>query len=292
VSDTPSPASLELKLTGFDVQKPTSSVNLKDSKPSQRICDLCRRIDFKSALGSNIRGKAIGNGPFICNLDHINRDSDCSICAFFREMRIYPPQRDGRDLRFSLVAFSALTQLRLSGLGIQDAVMLAVVGRSFANSLSEDDRHGYSLGPYIMSSAVPLVEVATPAIRGRALDPKIIDCSVIVDWVDFCRLNHSRRCPKMETHTIDGFRVIDCEMRQVVTAPECCEYIALSYVWGDSEAKDLLSRNIIPDLTHPVIEDSITVTMRLGFRYLWGQSFLRQNYHPTLRAESVLGVRP
>lgn len=185
-------------------------------------------------------------------------------------MRIKPPRGHKSDFSFKLVVFSALAQLHFAGLDIEDSVMLAVVGKSISNSLSTNDRDGYSLGPYIMSPNPPRRRDTTaPIIRARALNHQAIQCSVLVEWVDFCRQNHPEDCPTHEIHSIDGFRVIDCEMRQVILAPELCEYVALSYVWGAMQTKAVLEHNILPDATHPVIEDAIVVTQRLGFRYLW-----------------------
>jgi hypothetical protein len=285
-SACPGRASLGLTLAGeADLRLSSASMDSLPEQSRDQICDLCRRIDLKSILESNVRSKAIGNGLFISNLDHINITNGCAMCQFFRDMRIYPSQKGSHDYRFNLVAFSALTQLRLSGLGILDKVMLAVVGRSTSKSLSEDDRLGYSLGPYILSSNIPKKADMTPYIRGRSLNHERVDFTTLVDWVDFCRLYHPRRCPKHETHSIEGFRVIDCEMRQVIPAPDSCEYCAVSYVWGNTEAKTLLPNNIIPDMAHPVIEDSITVCMRLGFRYLWVDRYCirHENVHETQR---------
>jgi hypothetical protein len=49
----------------------------------------------------------------------------------------------------------------------------------------------------------------------------------------------------------------------VIDAPEGCDYIALSYVWGKSGTDDHSTR------FDKVIEDSVTVTLGLGMQYLW-----------------------
>jgi hypothetical protein len=58
--------------------------------------------------------------------------------------------------------------------------------------------------------------------------------------------------------------VLDCRSRQVINAPEGCRYVALSYVWGRSSE----SNESLKELSK-VIEDSITVTLGLGFNYFW-----------------------
>lgn len=64
-------------------------------------------------------------------------------------------------------------------------------------------------------------------------------------------------------------RVIDCVTRQIVRAPICCHYVALSNVWGETEQ---MPRGEAPDTPAKfpmVVEDSIAVVQELGYRYLW-----------------------
>ncbi|CZR67558.1 uncharacterized protein PAC_17457 [Phialocephala subalpina] len=66
--------------------------------------------------------------------------------------------------------------------------------------------------------------------------------------------------------------MIDCETRKIVPASNN-PYIALSYVWGQISSPSSSSLEFLPeDLPH-TIEDSITVTLRLGLRYLWIDRF-------------------
>ncbi|KAE9378453.1 HET-domain-containing protein, partial [Stipitochalara longipes BDJ] len=62
--------------------------------------------------------------------------------------------------------------------------------------------------------------------------------------------------------------LIDCMSRQVVAAPHRCWYLALSYVWGNQKARTVKVDEKLTCLPQ-TIEDAITVTSKLGFRYLW-----------------------
>lgn len=87
---------------------------------------------------------------------------------------------------------------------------------------------------------------------------------------------------QLGVHGISGLKVIDVQERCIVTAPPACEYAALSYVWGTSEAarSSLMATssniNILETPqgldSHDVpatVKDAMTACEKLGKRYLW-----------------------
>jgi len=110
----------------------------------------------------------------------------------------------------------------------------------------------------------------------RTLDPSAIDISVIKDWLSVCARDHTDFCLSGAQIKLPGFRVIDCETRRVILAPPKCNYVALSYVWGDNREE--------PKIGYPAtIEDSITVTLAIGYRYLWVDRYVCHT--PSIRCE-------
>lgn len=99
----------------------------------------------------------------------------------------------------------------------------------------------------------------------RALTTNGVDYGMIRSWLDACEDHHKRTCLSVETVRVPGFRVIDCLSKTVIHPTEQdLKYAALSYVWGAAPSKQ------IHYLCFPkTIEDSITVTLALGLRYLW-----------------------
>jgi hypothetical protein len=55
---------------------------------------------------------------------------------------------------------------------------------------------------------------------------------------------------------------------EVVVAPQRCWYLALSYVWGNQKPSVVQIGEKLPSLPR-TIQDAITATLKLGFRYLW-----------------------
>lgn len=103
-----------------------------------------------------------------------------------------------------------------------------------------------------------------PMYRPRILNAKSIDIKIVRGWLRKC----SQRChnPGHSSHSVTHLRVIDCASKQIVKAPDECSYVALSYVWGESQsALSGASQGKFPR----TIADSITFSLALGFKYLW-----------------------
>lgn len=84
-------------------------------------------------------------------------------------------------------------------------------------------------------------------------------------WLNECAVYH-KQCTthfKMQS-TLVNLRLIDCTTRSIVLAPSDCRFVALSYVWGKDQTLYALGSHLPQTL-----EDSLMVTLALGFRYLW-----------------------
>ncbi|KAF2726899.1 HET-domain-containing protein, partial [Polyplosphaeria fusca] len=96
----------------------------------------------------------------------------------------------------------------------------------------------------------------------RLISPDKIDYDVVLEWFSLCQNLHHDCHLREAAKNLPDLKMIDCTTKGVVAAPDRCDYVALSYVWG------LVSNQ--SDSTWPlVVEDSISVTRSLGFRYLW-----------------------
>jgi hypothetical protein len=105
--------------------------------------------------------------------------------------------------------------------------------------------------------------------KPRVIKPNSIGYTIIRKWLWRCATGRcsdtsepSKTCVPMRGENVLGFKLIDCRTREVVIAPDECSYVALSYVWGQNQA------GWQGDGFPPTIDDSIVVTLELGFRYL------------------------
>ncbi|KAK4220624.1 heterokaryon incompatibility protein-domain-containing protein [Podospora fimiseda] len=113
-----------------------------------------------------------------------------------------------------------------------------------------------------------------------------------VEWnATSCRGLHSTSrtvCLQLwnpEDHRVPDKRVIDCETRTVLDAPEGCEFTALSYVWGtpnrEEDVFSVSTEALLPDTLPLTVRDAMQVVLELGIRYLWVDKYCIDQYNPT-----------
>lgn len=101
------------------------------------------------------------------------------------------------------------------------------------------------------------------------------------DWLHTCNTSHleclGTSIPELPTRVIDvGMQEDWVGLRITHARKERAAYIALSHCWGGAISPMLTSKTIhafqdrLPFLELPAnFRDAITITRRLGFRYLW-----------------------
>jgi hypothetical protein len=95
-----------------------------------------------------------------------------------------------------------------------------------------------------------------------------INFDTIRGWLEECSKSHYR-CRRSIQVEPCNLKVIDCMSRAIITAPEGCRYVALSYVWGGLIFKTETNTRALPSELPRTIEDSMKATLLLGYRYLW-----------------------
>jgi hypothetical protein len=188
--------------------------------------------------------------------------STCPMCRFFDAAvhSLASSTAVSRTAEFSLVSGSKSFALR-------SAISLEVLGYE-----SSQERFLLSLQPGTAVAQMPYVP----------LDPEKINLDIIKTWIRDCREEHTNLCnePRLKlpinSSISSSIRVIDCLERSIVRLPSGHEYFALSYVWGqahdvkkeaDSQPSHLL--RILPAILPKTIQDAMTVTLQLGFRFIW-----------------------
>lgn len=106
--------------------------------------------------------------------------------------------------------------------------------------------------------------------NGRLIE-SYVDFDFAKNGLDVCWKNHKEYCLSTRPKELFTTKMIDVNERKVVPYPDGCEYVALSYTWGGVMPEEgALDKKTLPQ----TIEDSITVTKKLGKRYLWVSSLI------------------
>jgi len=259
-----------------------------------KLCNRCSEIDFprvyahadtyfsgfvvddKIQLNGNL---APAEGLFVADLQHSPmQPSGCPLCSLFAIAR--EPDSEGP---FELCAFSSI----ISSLLINTAVkrkcefwkyqnaFLAVVPKVPKHSSTGSAMSKYTGRGHALFRVLPTTTPVPPGIWAKELCGSP-DYGAANGWLQFCAAYHRGLCtrPSLDTtQALPGFRLIDCESTPptIQAASLSAKYAALSYVWG---------RTGITASWPKVVLDAITVTKRLGFRYLWVDRFCIDQENP------------
>lgn len=156
------------------------------------------------------------------------------------------------------------------------ALYLAVVPsgfREFSHISTTRIRHGEENG----FAAIDRRDTPKPHIFAPQIVSPLFNLSLARSWIQYCRDHHLRLCSLEKRATTELF-LIDCRSLETIPAPDQAIYTALSYVWGASthaidlsESTDLCGSHgrPLPSSIPPIIVDAISVTIGLGFHFLW-----------------------
>lgn len=152
--------------------------------------------------------------------------------------------------------------------------ILFIAKSSLESSAEGTDKRGM-LEWYALKSSYTIVQPENVESNIMAIvSPVSVNYRMIREWLRVCSQDHGSPCTPTSLHLPEGFRLIDCQDRRVIgvgTMSAAPEYIALSYLWGrpswraSTQIKSSLDLLNLPQ----VIEDAVSVTRNLGFRYLW-----------------------
>lgn len=104
--------------------------------------------------------------------------------------------------------------------------------------------------------------------RSMMINPRSVDYDRLRRLARLCEETHKGRCRPRSVGPVSdyGLKFIEVSSRTVIEAPTECRYMALSYVWGKQpEFSPTLHLQRLPRL----IEDAISVTIVMGYKYLW-----------------------
>ena len=215
----------------------------RNLRAGSSLCKRCKKIDLDKLLLTKY--KTYGGLPAgsLSNVSTWEVDT-CALCNLLRST--LPPDIPKNHVKISLQAYSS-KRIHYMGWSSVGTNMLQVVFPLW--------------GRYIVSQPT--------GINGpvQMIREKIERYDAVKDWINICQVMHTTVCMIKDPSTVRYQQLIDCQTRTLVPA-EGHPYVALSYVWGPVP-EVVHDPRTLPTKLPRTIEDAITVTQRLDFRYLW-----------------------
>jgi len=229
------------------------------------------------------------------SLDQILLNTSCPLCLFIQQicntLLAVKLKKPGTWTRCSLVSIQFRRGYFFeNGLYLNSEIQSEPYSR---NTFLDFDGATYDFRQQFASDfVIPIHRLAEGGqvpepLEGRPIHNQV-DLGLIRSWLYRCRTKHNLSCEglRLRCSSIIGgnLRVLDVHCRRVVTAPENCQFLALSYVWGPHENQpfkslksnsldshgELKELEIPPEVKLPAtIEDAIKITSELGIRYIW-----------------------
>lgn len=215
------------------------------------LCGRCARLDLENVAPSKSRS---AKGNLVTTFSTVSSwSNNCSFCRMMSNiLNRGSVQTLDNTIKPRLFSYSSC---RISDLGWSS------INKTLLRLGGSDE--------YFVRQAV---DVEGPI---RILEQNNIKFSILKGWISMCQDMHTKACTveALSPNAVPFFKLIECETLRIVPAPNE-PYVALSYVWGESTSQtpelDRTSKlDRLPEKLPLTIKDAITVTLKLGFRYLW-----------------------
>lgn len=286
------------------LEKPKDSLPLQINLPIQhtsnqsvaegKLCDTCSRVDLNRYVRPNIGKEAynIENSPSratkrLGKINDIHLKPDCDFCALVS--KVIKLNMAGFDIpgigELEVVLCTSYIAFVENAQGSQEEI--SQIRLEFLNASGQHVEfplhHTLQLAQVGMSGNESYV--SGDMLKGRSINKDGVDLGALRDWIDQCKAHHDHTCNHPQwISTLEkptALKVLDVESLQVLHAPADTRYVALSYVWGNTQIP-----KPIPSPGNPgsrdysevfeslplTIQDAITLMRRLGERYLWVDS--------------------
>ncbi|CZT13273.1 uncharacterized protein RCO7_05299 [Rhynchosporium graminicola] len=260
----------------LDVASSSCESTLPDLVPlyssSQNLCAQCLSFDIPALFRRKIVNRST-TGDLVAKLNMSASElilSTCSLCQLFGSACVPCDARIHHELR-AIPADRAFIKLDM-GIAF-DCIVLSVWVDASSDSFSSSSPDTLGNSNHFLGLAVASDpgQVLEPCFGVQILDRVYFNVAITKHWLEFCRSNHFDDCHPTALVGLSSFRVIDCSTRTITNVPQDCQYIALSYVWGQGQPTDQNDNTGDPSIQSApkVITDSIEVATLLGFRYIW-----------------------
>lgn len=145
---------------------------------------------------------------------------------------------------------------------------LVVQLASADGEISLDEQRGDALG--LLKEGKDVLSL-TPQI----IDARQLNIDLLKRWLSSCETNHTLTCTPKRSTNLHDILLIDVKSRRLVRYPgPDCEFLTLSYVWGNLDQARFGPYDIdeeLPELPQ-AIENAMELCHDLGKQYLWVDS--------------------
>ena len=258
------------------------SISHEDQRPARihnsnlELCQRCEEIDFCRMVSEVDDWDS--SATHLGNYRDIIFDQQCPMCNLFSDLlanyreNIIDPKWD-----FHLVSFptSALYgnnwTWEMPPEDVEQTISFSIIDDATFRDVSRVRQPEYIRAVGCLS---PVVSDECFEIFGARLIGPNVDFEVVKSWLNYCDYHHRGACISADELLGCSTSVIDCKDRKIIPLDRDYRYLALSYVWGKSTSNEPMetyvseNKTLAPKLPN-TIEDAMTVTMELGYSYLW-----------------------
>ncbi|KAF8861809.1 HET-domain-containing protein [Acephala macrosclerotiorum] len=260
-------------------RNPGADYNDDDLPDSTALCKRCRKIDLVNIM-DNLANYSVAEG-FHTVVSRYNvlanlgspitwKSSSCALCYLFWTIHMTVNRNPDRGTKYALYKLIY---------GSRGVFFLEIRSDIPSHATMEDHFYGH-ICPTENSDGmrrVPISNIFPPRVRPVPIPhvdivPEYVNFEQLKSWISKASLpwefGEAKGLPSLDTETKGFLRLTDCSTRRVVEAPENCEYVALSYVWGVGENQTEWSAKL-PDELPLVIQDALKATLEVALKYLW-----------------------
>lgn len=248
---------------------------LKDA--DLRLCSRCSAIDFETLLSKTSVSKT---GDTVLKLESaadLTKDSQCPFCQALAF--ICPSSWFGDEKKSLRLVFSARTIDRgfwpEKHYNAHPADIIFAFSFAYNNRPLNRHEHIDTWASNSTHWSVPGTGCLKQAASKKHTVPHLADSipeKISMDMLKrWMTQSESESLYGLEaTKPVENLWFINCETREIIHAPFKAQYVALSYVWGQSTtASEDMDHGILKSNLPRTIEDAISVTRSLGQQYLW-----------------------
>ena len=220
------------------------------------LCDICKEISWSELAEKKYPHEIRPERVRPITESHASlKASPCRICRILAIIK--PSSLDDETCRLCVVSSTIIREG--SSIGTKkwnDCSYLAI-------EVKRPNHDSYRLLTENNLYIALLKDIHREYVGTTRVSPDEVNYEFIKEAMATCQEKHEN-CRYPRARNVADLQVIDCRTGAVIAAPEDCQYLALSYVWGNSSTNTTKSAGFTA-----VIHDSIKVTMSLGYHYLW-----------------------